>query len=79
MAKLPRKRARRRGGRVLMRMTGETLKDGWLTVQVPARLAVVIILAALVLCAAVALSPELAARIAALLAHLAQLPSWPRP
>ncbi|MCS6847018.1 MAG: hypothetical protein RMN52_04810 [Anaerolineae bacterium] len=72
MAKLPRRRSRRRGGRVLMRVTGENLKDGWLTVQVPARLAIAIVLAALVLCVAVALSPELAARIAALLVRLTQ-------
>lgn len=72
-AKASRKRTKRRTSRVLLSMTGQGMKDGWLTIQVPARLAALIAVAVIALIVAVNFSPELAARLAALLAQATQL------
>jgi hypothetical protein len=51
-------------------MTGGGVKDGWITLKLPAWLVVCLVIAILVLFIAIIASPELAAQIGALLAQL---------
>jgi hypothetical protein len=70
MTKAPRKRTpKRRNERVLLSMTGDGVKDGWITFKLPAWLVACIVIAAVVVAIAIIASPELAAQIGALLAQ----------
>jgi hypothetical protein len=73
MAKPPRKKIKRRAERVLLSMTGRGMRDGWVTFKLPAWLVVLIVVGACLIAIAVIASPELAAKVAALLMQLAQL------
>ncbi len=64
------KRSKRRSQRVLLSMTGNNMKDGWITFKLPAWLVACLIIAAIVILIAIIASPELAAQVGALLAQL---------
>ena len=66
-----RKRTTKR--RVLLSMTGDGVKDGWITLKLPAWFIVCLLIAAIVIFVAIIASPELAAQIGALLAQLVHL------
>jgi hypothetical protein len=71
MTKAPRKRTpRRRSERVLLSMTGDGVKNGWITLKLPAWLVVCGVIAFIVVLVAIIASPELAAQVGALLAQL---------
>jgi hypothetical protein len=70
MTKAPRKRNRRRNQRVLLSMTGDGVKDGWVTFKLPAWLVACLVIAAIVVAIAIIASPDLAAQIGVLLAQL---------
>jgi len=71
MAKIPRprKKIKRRAGRVLLSMTGRSMRDGWVTFKLPAWFVVGLVLAALVVCVALFASPELAAKLGVLISQ----------
>jgi hypothetical protein len=76
MTKAPRKRTpKRRSARVLLSMTGDGVKDGWITLKLPAWLVVCGVIAVIVFFIAIIASPELAAQVGALLAQLVHLSS----
>jgi hypothetical protein len=79
MAKLPKRKIKRRNARVLMSMDGRGMRDGWVTFKLPAWLAVGLVVAVLVVCVALVASPELAAKLAALLAELTVWPPTHKP
>ena len=64
------KRPKRRTPRVLLSMDGRGMRDGWLTVRLPAGLVVFLVVVVLLIFVAVIASPELAAKLGALLAQL---------
>lgn len=78
MAKLPQSRkkatTRRRAQRVLLRMEGRGMRDGWVTFKLPAWLVAFAAIALVLVCVAMIASPELAADIIALLTQLIYLP-----
>jgi hypothetical protein len=79
MAKLPKRKIKRRNARVLMSMDGRGMRDGWVTLKLPAWLAVGLVVAVAVVCVALVASPELAAKLAALLAELVAWPPTHKP
>lgn len=74
MAKLPRRKTKRRTPRVLLSMDGHGMRDGWVTFKLPAWFVALVVVAVVLVCVAVVASPELAAKLAALLTQLTQLP-----
>ena len=69
MTKTPRKRPKRRTGRVLLSMDGHGMRDGWLTVRLPAGLVVFLVVAAVLIVVAVIASPELAAKLGTMISQ----------
>ena len=73
MTKAPRKRSKRRNQRVLLSMTGDGVKDGWVTFKLPAWFVACLVIAGVVVLIAIIASPELAAQIGALLAQFVHI------
>ena len=73
MTKGRKRTTKRRSARVLLSMTGDGVKDGWITLKLPAWFIVCLLIAAIVIFVAIIASPELAAQIGALLAQLVHL------
>lgn len=70
MTKERRRTTKRRSRRVLLSMTGDGVKDGWVTFKLPAWLVACFVIAGVVVLIAIVASPELAAQVGALLAQL---------
>lgn len=70
MTKERKRTTKRTSRRVLLSMTGDGVKDGWVTFKLPAWLVACLVIAVLVVLIAILFSPELAAQIGALLAQL---------
>jgi hypothetical protein len=64
---------KRRNSRVLLSMDGRGMRDGWVTFKLPVWFVALAVVAVVLVCVAIVASPELAARLAALLAQLTQL------
>jgi hypothetical protein len=75
MTRRPNTRNKRR---VLLSMTGAGIRDGWITLKLPAWLVVFLVVIVLAACVAVVASPELAAELAAFLARWLHVSSSPR-
>ena len=73
MTKGRKRTTKRRNARVLLSMTGDGVKDGWITLKLPAWLVACLLIAIAVILIAILFSPELAAKIGALLAQLLHL------
>lgn len=58
---------KRRSRRVLLSMTGDGVKDGWITFKLPAWLVACLVIVVIVVAIAIIASPELAAKVGALL------------
>ncbi len=64
---------KRRSQRVLLSMTGDGVKDGWITFKLPAWLVACLVIAVIVILIAIIASPELAAQVGAVLAQLVHI------